>query len=168
MYFAKENHHRKKYSYSRKGSYRRSKKGESKSNPKREWRKEVMNKTYNAFKKCSYSYDSFKVKLDEKLMYQASDETDMVELKETPKPLEKTEKLGSVTVINKECLDAGLEYKNMGFNPVVLNMASDIHPGGGYRTGAGAQEESLFRRTNLHMCLDGKQKKMFYPIPDGT
>lgn len=46
-----------------------------------------------------------------------------------------------VVVIEGDCLSTALLLKNrFGTNPVVLNMASMSHPGGGYRGGAGAQE----------------------------
>jgi len=32
--------------------------------------------------------------------------------------------------------------------------------------GAGAQEESLFRRTNYHEFLDGEEKDYLYPLPE--
>ena len=58
-----------------------------------------------------------------------------------------------VEVQNIDCLYAGAQLKEQGFNPAVLNMASRRNPGGGVLTGAGAQEETLFRRTNLFRSL---------------
>ena len=58
-----------------------------------------------------------------------------------------------VEVINTDCLYAGVQLKEQGYNPAVLNMASRRNPGGGVTTGAGAQEETLFRRTNLFRSL---------------
>lgn len=58
-----------------------------------------------------------------------------------------------VEVQNIDCLYAGAELKEQGYNPAVLNMASRRNPGGGVATGAGAQEETLFRRTNLFRSL---------------
>ena len=58
-----------------------------------------------------------------------------------------------VEVQNIDCLYAGSQLKEQGFNPAVLNMASRRNPGGGVVTGAGAQEETLFRRTNLFRSL---------------
>ena len=58
-----------------------------------------------------------------------------------------------VEVQNIDCLYAGVELKKQGYNPAVLNMASRRNPGGGVATGAGAQEETLFRRTNLFRSL---------------
>ena len=58
-----------------------------------------------------------------------------------------------VEVHNIDCLYAGVQLKEQGYNPAVLNMASRRNPGGGVTTGAGAQEETLFRRTNLFCSL---------------
>ena len=58
-----------------------------------------------------------------------------------------------VEVKNIDCLYAGVQLKEQGYNPAVLNMASRRNPGGGVATGAGAQEETLFRRTNLFRSL---------------
>ena len=58
-----------------------------------------------------------------------------------------------VEVQNIDCLYAGVQLKEQGYNPAVLNMASRRNPGGGVVTGAGAQEETLFRRTNLFRSL---------------
>ena len=58
-----------------------------------------------------------------------------------------------VEVQNIDCLYAGVQLKGQGYNPAVLNMASRRNPGGGVTTGAGAQEETLFRRTNLFRSL---------------
>ena len=58
-----------------------------------------------------------------------------------------------IEVQNIDCLYAGIQMKEQGYNPAVLNMASRRNPGGGVTTGAGAQEETLFRRTNLFRFL---------------
>lgn len=58
-----------------------------------------------------------------------------------------------IDVQNIDCLYAGARLKEQGYNPAVLNMASRRNPGGGVTTGAGAQEETLFRRTNLFRSL---------------
>lgn len=56
-------------------------------------------------------------------------------------------------VHNIDCLEEGVRLCREGYNPAVLNMASRRNPGGGVMLGAGAQEETLFRRTNLFRSL---------------
>jgi uncharacterized protein (TIGR02452 family) len=57
------------------------------------------------------------------------------------------------SVINADCLETAEITLNSGFNPCVLNLASGRNPGGGVLNGAAAQEENIFRRTNLFMSL---------------
>ena len=58
-----------------------------------------------------------------------------------------------VKVENIDCLLAAEKLLNEGYHPAVLNMASRQNPGGGVQNGAGAQEENLFRRSNLFQSL---------------
>ena len=64
----------------------------------------------------------------------------------------------TISVKQGDCLDIAYQYLNL--NPVVLNMADDINPGGTVKAGGGAQEEELFRRTSYHRTLT----KDMYPI----
>jgi len=57
------------------------------------------------------------------------------------------------SVINADCLETAEVLVKAGLKPCVLNLASGSTPGGGVLTGAGAQEENLFRRTNLFLSL---------------
>lgn len=63
-------------------------------------------------------------------------------------------------VTTEDTLDAARRLQQMGLNPAVLNFADDDMAGGNVITGSGAQEESLWRRTNL--CKT--QLQAFYPL----
>lgn len=58
-----------------------------------------------------------------------------------------------VKVENIDCLCAAQQLQQEGYHVAVLNMASRQNPGGGVARGSGAQEENLFRRTNLFQSL---------------
>ena len=58
-----------------------------------------------------------------------------------------------VTVESKDSIVAGKDLLDSGFNPVVLNMANRQKPGGGVLGGARAQEEDIFRRTNIFRSM---------------
>ncbi|CAF4899865.1 unnamed protein product [Rotaria sp. Silwood1] len=117
---------------------------------------QTINATYNRFFRLP---DGTKIDLNEnKLTYAAENtrqygndyEYDTVFQQKT------YEQLSQVFVVNGDCLDATMCFKVIypNSNPVVLNMASSRHPGGGWKNGAGAQEENLHRRTNMFQCLE--------------
>jgi len=56
-------------------------------------------------------------------------------------------------VINADCLETAQLMRAAGLSPCVLNLANRQNPGGGVLGGAGAQEENIFRRTNLFVSL---------------
>lgn len=69
-----------------------------------------------------------------------------------------------IRVINADSIDAAVDLaaRSSLSKPVcVLNMANEIRAGGGFRTGALAQEEALCYRSSLYTTL----KSRHYPIP---
>lgn len=62
-----------------------------------------------------------------------------------------------VHIVEMDTLDAVL---NIPGSALVLNMASDVCPGGGVASGKRAQEECIFRRTNAIHCY----QKEWYPL----
>lgn len=79
-----------------------------------------------------------------------------------------------ITIVNNDTIYAAEELINKGLKPAILNMASFSTPGGGVTRGSAAQEESIFRRTNLSLSLYQfhsigenykiKQKEERYPL----
>ena len=66
--------------------------------------------------------------------------------------------------LNEDCVDVAYSLINEGLNPVILNLASNIHPCGGYDEGSGAQEESLCYSSTLSQSLYqfGNPKKKYF------
>jgi uncharacterized protein (TIGR02452 family) len=58
-----------------------------------------------------------------------------------------------VSVVDNDCLYAAEDLVKQGLKPAVLNMASFHTPGGGVERGSSAQEESIFRRTDIFRSL---------------
>ena len=79
-----------------------------------------------------------------------------------------------IKVIDKDCIYAAKDLIDKGLNPCVLNKASFHTPGGGVISGSSAQEENIFRRTNIFKSLyqfhnigdnyDVKQREERYPL----
>ncbi len=60
----------------------------------------------------------------------------------------------SVFVENTDCLQAARRLVDRGLDVAVLNFASAKNPGGGFLSGARAQEESICRASGLFVCLE--------------
>lgn len=74
-----------------------------------------------------------------------------------------------IRVVNGDTFDVARLLQEEGLSPLVLNMASCFKPGGGWRNGAKAQEESLFYRStyaiSLENCLDlDTDREWRYPL----
>lgn len=65
-------------------------------------------------------------------------------------------------VENETTLSAGRRLLAEGLNPVALNFASAVEPGGGFLRGARAQEEYLARSSALYACLEGNPMYPFH------
>ena len=79
--------------------------------------------------------------------YYDEDITKLIDFDKLPK------KETKITVVNMDCIYAAQELIRLGRNPVVINNASFKRPGGGVEVGSGAQEENIFRRSNLFESL---------------
>lgn len=76
-----------------------------------------------------------------------------------------------VQVTNETTLGASLRLVERGLRPLALNFANGIHPGGGFLTGARAQEEVLCRSSALYQTLVGDpmyEEHRKRPLPDST
>ncbi|GKT40287.1 uncharacterized protein ColSpa_00468 [Colletotrichum spaethianum] len=68
-----------------------------------------------------------------------------------------------IKIVNADTLNAAIDLAAQrpdGGRVAVLNMASDIHPGGGWLKGAVAQEEAICYRSSLYLSLH----KRYYPF----
>jgi uncharacterized protein (TIGR02452 family) len=68
----------------------------------------------------------------------------------------------SIRVLNYDCLECGIKFEKL--NPVVLNLADCVFPGGAVASGSGAQEESIFRATDIQRTLH--LQTGYYPLKD--
>jgi uncharacterized protein (TIGR02452 family) len=77
----------------------------------------------------------------------------------------------SVRVTNETTLMAGRRMVESGLKPLALNFANGIQPGGGFLSGARAQEEAICRSSCLYHTLRGDPMYAEHakrPYPDST
>jgi hypothetical protein len=84
----------------------------------------------------------------------------------SPPPDQQRPTAATVHVLNEDSFDAAISLISpTDTSPVaVLNLASDVTPGGGWRSGALAQEECLCYRSSLALSLH----KRYYPLPPAS
>ena len=114
----------------------------------RELRMEVFQNTINLVQKGGYYVNDVFINIPNKLSYEKT------EYFISPNKLNNNFNYQTkYSVINADCLETSETLLKAGFNPCVLNLASRQNPGGGVLNGAGAQEENIFRRSNLFLSL---------------
>lgn len=87
--------------------------------------------------------------LDEYMQYKTIFYDDKIEIDYNSLPKYETQ----IKVVNNDCIYEAKNMIDMGMKPAMLNMASFHTPGGGVINGSAAQEENIFRRTNLYKSL---------------
>ena len=70
----------------------------------------------------------------------------------------KTNKTSNIHIYDMDTIDCALLFEK----PLVLNLSDDEYAGGWVNMGSGAQEESIFRRSNYFQTLT----QNLYPIND--
>ncbi len=135
-------------------------------------RREIFEQTVEIVKKGFYEINGDRVHIDNTLVSKLTHFYDSVEPLNIKEPIYET----SFSVIEADCLETAGLLKKAGYNPCVLNMASSKHPGGNVEGGADAQEENIFRRTNIFLSLfqfsdiareyEIERNTKSYPIPD--
>ncbi len=115
----------------------------------REMRADVFQQTVDLFKQNKYVCNGKLIELDtEATIFNTY-------FFKTPRKLypETSNHQTKFSVIEADCIETAELLKNLGYNVCMLNMASRQNPGGGVLGGAGAQEENIFRRSNLFHSL---------------
>ena len=65
---------------------------------------------------------------------------------------------GRIVVTNEDSFEAASHYKN----PLVMSFANALHPGGGFKMGSNAQEESLCRASTLYESISSERGRLMY------
>jgi len=115
----------------------------------RELRAEIFKGTLECVKSGGYNFGNYPIVISNEGVSENTEFFDAPQKLVASKSMLKT----SFAVIEADCIETAKLLKQCGFNPCVLNMANRHNPGGGVIEGAGAQEENIFRRSNLFMSL---------------
>ncbi|KAF9169628.1 hypothetical protein BGX21_010443 [Mortierella sp. AD011] len=126
-----------------------------------------MAETLQALESLQYMTSSGKIiNLDKNKLYSGVRRARLYQGSRIRRQIMDSQKDPIINVVNADSLDEALKLKRQGYKPVVLDMANREFPGGDYKSDGTTQEASLFRRTNLHQCLDTEPRRSeFYPIP---
>lgn len=93
-----------------------------------------------------YIRDDLRAAVDGTIEYRPGDDLDVSQIQRRGRT--------RVSVVNSDALSVARQHAER--RPLVLNFASATHPGGGWLSGARAQEESIARSSGLVPCLEGR------------
>ncbi len=115
----------------------------------RELRAEIFQQTMQIVKQGGYFTDDKFIRIDNSKITR---ETVFYKKPEQLSPTDSVKK-SKFSVLEADCLETAELQKMAGYNVCLLNMANRQNPGGGVIGGAGAQEENIFRRSNILLSL---------------
>ncbi|WP_234121647.1 TIGR02452 family protein [Clostridium hydrogenum] len=122
----------------------------------REYFKNIAGETLNVINDGYYIND-LKERVDIRdLVNKAVDGTELIsEFRDYSKTSNASFNKSKPAIVNNSTINTIIELRNSGIsgNIVALNFASARNPGGGFETGANAQEESIARASSLYPCL---------------
>ena len=115
----------------------------------RKLRKEIFQQTIQIIKQKEYSLEGENIQLDNSKI------TEETVFYTKPKHLtpSKSDAQTKFAVIEADCIETSHLLNKTGYNVCMLNMANRQNPGGAVSSGAGAQEENVFRRSNILLSL---------------
>ena len=112
-----------------------------------------------------YYIGDVRISFDEEAKQRMIDNTESYPLQPVLSPIDEAAWHNTVIeIVDTDTFELGEQYAREGYQPVALNMANAFTPGGGVEGGSGAQEESLFHRSNYFQALYPHKTDM-YPIP---
>jgi len=123
---------------------------------------DVMNETSKASKTGSYTINDTNIPIPKP---QPSQYYEFNEYKKFMRKSKRYNRYRSISVQKEDCLNVAKKLVVKKLNPVVLNMACAKCPGGGYKYGAGAQEETICRRSNYCDTIC-PLRYTYYPLPE--
>ena len=115
----------------------------------RKLRKEIFQQTIQIVKQEEYSLNGEDIKIDNTTI---TEETVFYTNPERLSPTQ-SDTPTKFAVIEADCIETSQLLQKAGYSVCMLNMANRQNPGGGVWSGAGAQEENLFRRSNMLLSL---------------
>ncbi len=122
---------------------------------KRSYRASIAEETLAILKSGQYTNRSGRVVNLGKTLRQAKDGTRTYSSDASVPVPAFADRSTRIEVVNASTLDVACGLANQGHRVAVLNFASARNPGGGFLTGARAQEESLARASGLYAMLLG-------------
>lgn len=115
----------------------------------RELRAEIFEQTVEIVRKGGYQLNNIQISVESDRVYRET-----YYYQEPQKLVEGISRYTTqFSVVEADCLEIAELLRDSGHNVCMLNMANRQNPGGGVVNGAGAQEENIFRRSNLFCSL---------------